>query len=391
MAGTKKHRASEAKVRRTREKGQVASSREIVHALAVVVLIELVIHLLPTWSSMLRETVGDTLDRAAGDPARWPLLSVPTLTAAGGIAAMALVPAIVVAALAGLRANDFLFAPKALVPDFQKIDPVSSMKAQYGPQGLARNGLLALKLAILLPVGALMLHASLPAIAASWRAPGWAGPQVLEALLVPFLRMGEAILLVFGVVDVWVARIMHQREIRMDDEEFRRDYREAFGDPLVRGRQRAFANELLNAEPGLSAGVEADVVFTNPTHRAVGLVYRKGVDRAPRVVFKQADAAAQDAIRRARGRRVAIVRSPAFTRALYDDAVPGRTVPSQYWRPLAMVYRMLRELDRETDRSDIEVPAAVLLAELAVRSDARPGRSETAGRSAAPRPPEDRP
>jgi type III secretion protein U len=364
MAGTKRHPASEAKKRRTREKGQVASSVEVVHVAVLVVLLELVIHLMPKWAAMIGPIVVDVLDRASADPSQWPVLGAPALLAGVSVAAMALLPAVAAGVLVGARVNGFLFAPKALAPDPKRMDPVSSAKNLFGEQGLSRSALVVLKMAVLIPIGVVMLRNSLPSIVSSWSAPIWAGPKVLELTLVPLLRVGEAVLVVFAIVDYWVARIMHRRQNRMDDEEFRRDYREAFGDPLVKGQQRALFMEFLQDPVGLPKGIDPDVIFVNPTHRAVGLVYRKGIDKAPRVVFSRADAAAHDTVHWARGRRLPIVRSPGFTRALFAEAVPGRTVPQRYWKSLAIVYRMLEELEREGELQDIEVREEVLLAEL---------------------------
>lgn len=85
------------------------------------------------------------------------------------------------------------------------------------------------------------------------------------------------------------------------------------------------------------AGVpKADVVLTNPTHYAVALAYKKGMD-APKVLAKGKNLVAQTIIRIAREHHIPIVQNPPLARALYQEVDLEETIPTNLYRAVAKV------------------------------------------------------
>lgn len=371
MAGTKKHRASALKIRRAREEGQVASSREVVHAVVLVCLVEATIAFADIWFSSLARVMSRGVESAAAGPDAWSRVAGDgMLVVLAVFAVLAVVTALAVAT--GLKTNGFLFAPKALSPKFERIDPVKNVQGLFNAQGLSNMALTLLKIVVVMAFGVFVLRIHLDDFARAWLSPVDQVAVSMRDLLLPLVRACELLFVVLSVVEFVVHRVMHAREMRMDDEEMRRDYKEANGDPLIKWSLRSLAREMVFEDPPeVDARQTADVVLANPTHVAVGLKYRRGVDDAPKVVFRHTDAAARTALAAASREGALVVRSPAFTRALFAACETGAQVPAAFIRPVAMVYRLLRELDASAAGRVVDVSEDVLLS--AVKAAGRSG------------------
>jgi flagellar biosynthetic protein FlhB len=82
---------------------------------------------------------------------------------------------------------------------------------------------------------------------------------------------------------------------------------------------------------------EASVVITNPTHVAVAIRFRRGMDAAPILLAKGAGHLAQEIISRARGYGIPIVEAPPLARAVYRFVEPDDHVPVALYRACAEV------------------------------------------------------
>ena len=72
---------------------------------------------------------------------------------------------------------------------------------------------------------------------------------------------------------------------------------------------------------------EASVIITNPTHFAVAIRFRRGVDAAPVLLAKGVELLATDIISQARSHGVPIVEAPPLARAIYRHVEPGEPIP----------------------------------------------------------------
>jgi flagellar biosynthetic protein FlhB len=89
---------------------------------------------------------------------------------------------------------------------------------------------------------------------------------------------------------------------------------------------------------------EASVVITNPTHFAVAIRFRRGVDPAPILLAKGAGLVAAEIISKARGYGIPIVEAPPLARAIHRHVEPDEFIPVALYRAcaeiLAYVWRL---------------------------------------------------
>ncbi|MDY3855249.1 MAG: flagellar biosynthesis protein FlhB [Butyribacter sp.] len=141
---------------------------------------------------------------------------------------------------------------------------------------------------------------------------------------------------VIGAADAFYQKWKFHQDMKMTKQEVKDEYKQAEGDPKVKGKQRqvmrqASQRRMMNALP------EADVVITNPTHLAVALKYDKDQYDAPVVIAKGADYLAERIKNVAREHDIEIVENKPLARMLYHNVELGDQIPPELYQMVAEV------------------------------------------------------
>jgi flagellar biosynthetic protein FlhB len=332
------HQATPKRVREFRKRGDIALSRELVSAGA---LIGAVAALLACSSSALSAVTSFTRDAALAADGRdnsWLASgAVKTFITA---AAPALVGASVVAIVAICIQLGWPPALKGIKLDLARLSPLTNLRSAFGLGAAAkRTGTTLAKLVVISAIVALTLKAGII-------------PNAIEAGelgVVAWSVTRRALLVVVGaiaavaIVDYWLARRRMKTQMMMSADELKREHKESEGDPMVKSRRRQRAREMAKRRIAVTVPT-ADVVVVNPTHYAVALRYDEATDRAPIVVAKGVDEVAARIREIARKHGVPVMSRPPLARALHKHVKEGRPVPSNLYRAvaevLAYVYRL---------------------------------------------------
>ncbi len=331
--------ASERKLKKAREDGQVARSRDLGHFAALGGAVALLAAVAPMLSNWMTELVTQGLRFDAGgvqDPGRMlDRLGEQTLSMLAVLVPLFGVMA-AVALASGLLAGGWNFTMKALEPKFDKFNPLTGLQRVFSVDQMTQT-LKASFLSLLLgALGGLYLwmhwyeHATLLAMPLP-TALGSAGTLMRNGLL---LLVG--LLALFAIVDVPLQRFMLARRLRMSVQEVKQEHKETEGNAEVKGRMRAKMRELASRRM-LAAVPEADLVVMNPTHFAVALKYDESKMGAPRVVAKGADLLAFKIRDIAKENKVPVLQAPPLARALYAHAEVDQEIPARLFSAVAQV------------------------------------------------------
>ena len=334
------HPATPKRIREFRKRGEIALSRDLVTAAAFAAG---AIALLATAGGSLEAMRSLAHDGALGadgrDVSDLSGTAVHTFVVAVG-------PVVGAAALAAIVAIGVQLGwPPALKGfgfDLGRMSPLSNLGNAFGLGGMAkRSGLAFVKLGV---VGAIVFAIVRHAI----------GTHAMDAgslAAAAGSTMGHALLAVAGTLGALAAfdYVMARRRIgakmKMTPDEAKREMREQDGDPMLKGRRKARMKELAKRRVA-QAVAKADVIVVNPTHYAVALRYDDATDRAPIVVAKGTDEAAEKIREIARQHGVPILSRPPLARALHKHVKEGRPIPANLFKAvaevLAYVYRLRR-------------------------------------------------
>lgn len=256
-----------------------------------------------------------------------------------------LIACFVAAVLGGGFQSRFQLTTKVLEPKLDKLNFVNGFQKLFSTEALMNLPFDLLKLA---GIGLALWLAVRRVI----QDPLFHVPMEV-AHLARFLNRSSLLFLTWicgAMVIVAIASYSYQhhkteKDLRMTKQEIKEEHRQQEGDPMIKGKRRAFARRLLQKQM-LAAVPTADVVVTNPTHYAVALKYERGKDAAPMVIAKGMGAFARRIKELAAENGVPTIENKPVARLLYKIGKVGEPIPAQLYQAvaeiLAFVYRTHR-------------------------------------------------
>jgi flagellar biosynthetic protein FlhB len=135
--------------------------------------------------------------------------------------------------------------------------------------------------------------------------------------------------------------------MKMSKQEVKDEYKNAEGDPQIKGKLRSKMREV-SMRRMMQSMPQADVVITNPTHFAAAIKYDKTTSSAPVLLAKGADYLAQKIKDVAKENNIEIVENKPLARMLYYNVEVGAEIPPELYQMtaevLAYVYGLKNKL-----------------------------------------------
>jgi flagellar biosynthesis protein FlhB len=338
--------ASQRKLQKARDDGQVARSRDLSHlavlgggALGLLALSPLMFDQLKLkltqHLSFNVATVGhpDLMLTRLGD------------MAALGLLVCALFAVIVTAAavLSSVATGGWVASLKPLMPDFNRVNPLAGLGRLFTREKLADVLKTTLIMVFLIGVAAAFLNNGFIDMAGLSRQPSASAIRFMTEWLTHGMALLMLVLVLAALVDVPLQVYLHKFNLKMSHQEVIQEHKESEGSPHLKNRQRARQREMANGN-SIRAVPKADFVVMNPTHYAVAIRYDESAMRAPQVISKGADLLALKIKELAKTHAIPVVQSPTLARALYAHAELDKDIPTSLFtavaQVLAYVYRL---------------------------------------------------
>lgn len=259
-------------------------------------------------------------------------------------AAFAAGPALGLIALAGFLASALQNSPRVIgsriTPDLSRISPRKGFERLFGARGLAEFGKAALKLFLAIIAAALALKARSAALAFLPMETADAAPRLLIDAAVSLTLVFCGLSGVIFAADLFWSRRHWLRDQRMSRQDLRDEHKESEGDPAVKARLRALAQQR-SRKRMMAAVPRATLVIANPTHYAVALRYVREEGGAPVVLAKGRDLVALRIRAAAETHGVPVVEDRALARSLHDAVEADQMIPPAFYRAVAEIIHML--------------------------------------------------
>jgi flagellar biosynthetic protein FlhB len=331
-----------------REKGDVAQSREV--AAALLLSASFLVLASSFGADVVKELVAQTragLASAAAPPAQLEDFHAALLLYVGR-AGRALIPIagllLLVAFFSHFVQVGPLFSWKAVAVRASRLNPLTGMKRLLGVDAAVELGKSLAKVALVGAAAWLVLRPALGSVLALPAAGVWDGVAMTGSVVHQLALGALAGLAALAAADYGWVRMRYERRLRMTRQEVRDELRQREGDPRLRARMRAFAQEL-SRHRMIADVARADVVVTNPTHYAVALRYARGEMGAPKVLARGRSHLALRIREQARRELVPIVENPPLARALYRETRVGKEIPESLYQAVAEVLAYVWRLD----------------------------------------------
>jgi flagellar biosynthesis protein FlhB len=341
-AGEKKFDLSDKRRQQLREEGMVPKSGDVSTTVTLGVGLGIMVTSGGLLINYLREVMGNSFLQVSHGGAAVTPQQVGSVYAtglwlwlggfAGAICLAALVSQI---AQVGIAVAEDPFGFK-----FEKINPLSGLQNIFSINRLTQSGQSLVKLAII----ASFAWSALKDIQAS---AVFSRPVSLDELGAAYLQIAWsfgwriiAALVSLAAADLLWQRWKFNRDHRMTFEEVKEERKSMQASPEVMKRRRLMARKV-GMRRMLENLKDATIVITNPTHYAVALKYRRGIDEVPIVVAKGIRKSALRIKEAAYDLRIAVRENKPLARGLYKYGRIDKPIPQIFYQGVAVVLASL--------------------------------------------------
>ena len=337
---------TEKRLKESRDKGQIARSKEL-NTLAVVrVAAAGLIMLGPAMAGRLLDLMrfNFIIEREA-------LYSTDTmglqLLASVGIGLEVIGPLffmLLIAALVGpILLGGWLLSAKSMAPKFSRMNPLAGLKRMFSIKALVELLKALAKFLVVLITALAVLNLFQDQMLTLDRQP------LPDAIAHSARILGKALLflacslILIAAVDIPFQLWDNKQKMKMTKQEVKDEYKDSEGKPEVKSRIRQLQREM--AERRMMGEVpKADVVITNPTHFAVALKYDPIKSGAPVVIAKGADFTALRIREVAAEHDIIVLESPPLARAVFYSTELDQQIPSGLYLAVAQVLAYVFQL-----------------------------------------------
>jgi len=338
--------ASERKLKKARDEGQVSRSRELTHLAVLGAGALTLMTLAPGMFDTLKLHLGRQLSFntvTLRDPETM-LVRLQDMVSVGLIAC-AVFAAIttVVVILSTVAVGGWVNSMKPIAPDFSRINPLAGFGRLFTKDKVTEVAKMTLITTVLFALSVSYLGGSLHTIATLILQPSTAAIMHLTQWMTQGMGLLLLVILLVAMVDVPLQGFLHKSKMKMTQQEVKQEGKESDGNPEIKSRIRQKQRDIANGN-SVSAVPKADFVLMNPTHFAVAIKYDEKTMSAPQVISKGADLLAMKIRDIAKNNDIPVLQSPMLARALYANAELDREIPSSLFTAVAQVLAYIYKL-----------------------------------------------
>ncbi len=331
---SKTEKATPRRRQKARDQGQVPRSRDLVAAVGTIASVMLLSWQLPGFAASWRILLRHELDSAAMQPDQLLPVWRGDLAILRGVAIAASLSWLL-AMLGGVAQGGLVFAPSALAPSLNRINPASRLEQLFSLNAVSRL------LKSMLPTAG-VVYLTFAAVARDWeKFPALLHGNGRGLLAFAGERMfalawkSSLVLLAWSAADYLLERWRHENELKMSRQDLRDEYKETEGNPAVKMRIRRLQRQARRRRM-LKEVERAAVVITNPTEFAIALEFSVEM-AAPVVVAKGRNLLAAQIREVALWHGIPLVENPPLAHALYRAVEVGQAIPPKLYVVVAEI------------------------------------------------------
>lgn len=242
----------------------------------------------------------------------------------------------------------FIFSAESIKPEFKKINPVEGAKKIFSIKSLVEFIKSILKVTLLsiliwlIIVGNIADLLRMPICGINCIIP------ILGKLMFELMLIAGVGFIIISIVDYAFEHHQYIKEIKMTKDEVKREHKEMDGSPEIKQKRKQLHQEI--QESNGQANVDrSSVLVTNPTHIAIGIYYEKGETPLPVITLKSKGKLALKLIEYARKKGVPVIQRIPLARSLDASSEEFEYIPADLIQPVAEVLRWLKTLEHKSE------------------------------------------
>ena len=344
--GDKTEKASQQKLKKSRQEGQVVRSRDLSTALGILISMKVFIYLLPGYLETFRELFAMAFMPLDSKGALENAMSMAFTTSVGLLIKMIVplfcVPLFVV--LGSLIPGGWVISGKNWMPKMERLSPAKNLGRLVSPKHGFEFGLSIAKAGVLGMVIVHVCRSSLTQYVDLQHRPLQQAMLDGSALMLDGLMALISVFILFAIIDVPAQAFFFARGQRMSKQDVKEEHKSSEGRPEVRQRIRQLQQQIGRRSVRKTVP-DADVVIVNPEHYAVALKYDQDRAEAPFVVAKGVDEMALYIRQVAKEHNIETLELPPLARAIYNTSQVQQQIPAQLYQAVSQVLNYVLQLN----------------------------------------------
>ncbi|MCU0910037.1 MAG: EscU/YscU/HrcU family type III secretion system export apparatus switch protein [Rhodobacteraceae bacterium] len=337
MSDDKTEEPTDKKLEDARKKGQVPQRKNVLEAAVLTTGVMLIMSLWPNFAAGTSRVVDIALlgitDGVAG--VRGQLIEAVTdiaillLAIAGATGFLVL--------FLNLLLNRFNFAPAAMEPKFEKLNPINGLKGIFSKNTLYMFG----RLMVFFPIVSILLYVMVESNMVDVIYASACGLTCLAEIFPDLTRQMVMIILIVLIIlaalDFKIQDALFRSQNKMTKDEVKREYKGAEGDPLIKGQRRSIAEE-----DAVMPGPKDVTHVVFGSNHLVAMLYVPG--QTPFVVMKGKGPAVARMQQRFRSLGAACVNIPAVAQEFHKKYPVGQYMDAAAAKGMGKVLRATGEM-----------------------------------------------
>jgi flagellar biosynthetic protein FliR/FlhB len=255
------------------------------------------------------------------------------------------VPMMVIGVAVNYMQSGFIFTTETLKPDLKKLNPISGFKKLFSIRSLVTLVKDIIIVSIVGIIGYKFIRNNYGNIMSMGSLRLSAIPYYLNKLMVEIFFKISIIMLIIAIADYIFQLRQHKKDLRMSKQEIKEEFKQSEGDPQVKSKIKEKQRQMSMARM-MQSVPDATVVVTNPTHIAVAIRYKDGVDQAPIVTAKGADFVAIKIKEIAKDNEVPIIENKILARLMYSQIEIDEQIPAEMYQAVAEILALVYKLKK---------------------------------------------
>ena len=336
----KQFEASQQKLRKAREQGQVVKSKDLSTALAIIVMFSAIYALSPLiWGQLtaLFTIIYEQIPNKHLDEIGYAYLFTKTIVPT----ALILLPILVLASIMGILGDLIqigpLFTTKPMEFNAEKFNPTKYFKNLMSPKTLFDLFKNIAKVIILGIIGYMVYKDHFEDILMLAAIDNhFAIMMQFGALMLDFVLKAGIAFLIIAAADYGVTKWKFLQDQKMSFKEIKDEYKNSEGDPHVKAALRQRRMQMLQ-QGAMDSVPDADFVVRNPIHVACALKYDAETMQSPTLTAKGTELIAKKIIDIAIQHNVPVIDNPPVARALFRMVDLNQQIPPELYKAVAEI------------------------------------------------------
>ncbi|RZT10009.1 flagellar biosynthetic protein FlhB [Duganella sp. CF402] len=343
--GDKTEKASQQKLKKSRQEGQVVRSRDLSTAIGILVSLKLFVYLLPGYlmefNEIFHQSFAPLDSEGAIDNAMSTVFSSSMWLLIKMLLPLFVVPLFIM--LGAMVPGGWVVSTKHWEPKLSRMSPAANIGRLFSAKHAFETAISIGKAGVLIAV---LIHVARSSV------PDYTQLQMMtigqamlkgSGLMLDGLMSMVAVFVIFALIDVPAQAWFFAKNQRMSKQDLKEEHKSTEGRPEVKSRIRQLQRALARRSARKSVP-SADVVIVNPEHYAVALKYDLAKAEAPYVIAKGVDEMALYIKQLAAEFKIEVMELPPLARAIYNTSQVNQQIPVQLYQAVSQVLNYVLQL-----------------------------------------------